>query len=116
MDDLQSMHGSRATVHIKGGAVCCFAVVHSLVLATPVVMDEETHSRCFFDSVDGLLVRKDVRAVADELQRLAGDDEYWLRASSAALRSARTQFAYVPELGARFREFLAGRSQGTGTK
>ena len=101
VNDVQSMHGSRATVHIKGGAVCCFAVVHSMAMATPVVMDEETYHRCFFDNLAGIRVMKDVQAVADELRRLASDDDYWLDVSRATYRLAREQFSYSDELESR---------------
>jgi len=104
--DLEFMNRSRVTVHIKGGAICCFAVVRSMAMGTPVVIDEQTHVRCFFGGVSGIIVKRNVQAVADELRRLANDDDYWRFRSESTYRCARDQFSYCDELGNRFRKFL----------
>jgi len=105
--DLDAMRRSRATVHLKDGGACCFAVLRSMAVGTPVVMDAETHEQCFFDGTPGILVRQTIPELADELRRLATDDEYWISASTAAYRTVREHTSFNEELGRTFREFVA---------
>lgn len=104
--DLATMLASRATVHIKNGGACCFAVVRSMAMGTPVVMDRETWRQGYFDGVDGLLVRENLSEVADELTRLQHDDAYWVSTSRDTLQQAKRQFTYRKTLGREFRKFV----------
>ncbi len=104
--DLTTMLASRATVHIKNGGACCFAVVRSMAMGTPVVMDRETWQQGYFDGVDGLLVRENLTEVAKELTRLQRDDAYWESTSRNTLEKAKRQFTYRKTLGRKFRRFV----------
>jgi len=100
------MSRSRATVHLKDSGICCFAIVRSMAMATPVVVDRLTYENCFLDSIEGLTVCGNAGEIAAELRRLASDDAYWLERSTATLSLARKQFTCDDDLGQRFCEFL----------
>jgi hypothetical protein len=104
--DVTAMRHARATVHIKDSGICCFAVIRSMAMATPVVVDRLTYDRCFLDGLEGPIVCNGVCEAAEELRRLAADDDYWLMRSTATLAAARRQFSCDEELAGRFREFL----------
>jgi hypothetical protein len=104
--DLETMMHSRATVHIKYGGACCFAVVRSMAMGTPVVMDRGTWEQAYFDGVEGILVRDTMEDVASELARLQSDDDYWSTASRDSYLSARRQFSFRNDIGNDFRRFV----------
>ena len=104
--DAEWMSRSRATLHLKDGGACCYAVIRSMAYGAPVVMDESTYYSGGFDGVDGVIVRANVGDVAEELKRLSTDDEYWSELHGLTCRSARRQFTYDDDLGKRFKEFL----------
>lgn len=101
-EDLSMMCKSMATVHIKGGNVCCNAVTRSMAVGTPVVMDHWTHVRCFFDRVSGIIVTDDIEG---EVRQLAEEEEY-LEQKIEEVSELSKQFTYDGDLGERFRKFL----------
>ena len=110
VNDVDVMRGARATVHLKGAGICCYAVIRSMALGTPVIVDEETVHRCHLDDVAGLFVGRDLQQIADELTRLTTDDDYWCETSENVARLAKQQFQYSQDLGDGLCEFLE-RSQ-----
>ena len=108
VDDLSTMRRARATVHVKDGQVACNAVVRSMAVGTPVLMDRKTWHDCFFDGIQGIRVRDSVEELASDISRLAFDDEWLQDSCDEAWASAHRQFSYDSELGARFLEFLGG--------
>ncbi|MGE0756422.1 MAG: FkbM family methyltransferase [Pirellulaceae bacterium] len=104
--DLLAMRHSRATVHLKDRGICCFAVARSLAMGTPVVTDAATCERCFLDGVSSLFVGGNASDMAEELRRLADDDDYWRARSEASRAAARRHFACDADLAVRFLAFL----------
>lgn len=105
VSDLMKMRLSRGTIHIKDGQVVCNAVIRSLAMATPVVMDSLTYENCFFDGIDGILVESDTDGMAGKIRGLM-DDEYLEEACENAFLAAKRQFTFDRELGYRFLVFL----------
>lgn len=106
VDDLQRMRRSRVTLHLKDRGVCCNAVIRSMAMGTPVVMDRITYSRGHFDCIDGLLIRDNPASLAAILKGLSEDDALWTRAATATLAAARRQFTFDAAFGQRFRRFI----------
>jgi hypothetical protein len=105
VDDLATMRCSAATVHLKGGNACCNAVIRSMAIGTPVLMDQWTYVRCFFDQVHGVIVTENLE---DEARRLATSEEYLEEKMDETSELARRQFSWDDDLGTRFRTFLGG--------
>jgi hypothetical protein len=103
VDDLSEMTQSIATVHLKGGNALCNAVIRSMAVGTPVLMDQWTYVRCFFDQVKGIIVTDDL--VGDAV-RLAEDEDYLEEKIEETLISAKKQFSWDEDLGERFVKFL----------
>ena len=106
VNDVDAMRGARATVHLKGAGICCYAVIRSMSLGTPVIVDEETVHRCHLDDVDGLFVGRDLQQIANELTRLSTDDDYWCQVSDDVARLARQQFRNSQDLSDELHQFL----------
>ena len=104
--DLLQMNRSRATVQLKDSGICCFSVVRSLAMATPVVCDRLTYNRTFLDSIEGLIVCEDGAEVVAQLERLSNDDPYWEKCARHALSCARRQFLPDYDLASQFLKFL----------
>jgi FkbM family methyltransferase len=105
VNDQEIMQRCRATVHLKDSGVCCFAVLRSMAVGTPVVMDRQTHERCFFDGVPGIIVKETVNEIASELKRLCSDDTYWQSASRCTYEHARNFTLVTPKVARTFRSF-----------
>ncbi len=106
-NDLAAMRGSRGTIHIKGGQVCCNAVIRSMSVGTPVIMDEATYRDCYFDQVDGICVMKGTQDIISLVKALDQNDDAFVGASALARASAERQFSYDDDLGARFLKFIS---------
>lgn len=105
VDDIGRMKRARGTVHIKDGQVACNCVVRSMSVGTPVLMDRATYERCYFDCIDGIVVRDTPEELASEMAAL-GDDEYLEEACDEVFLRAKRQFTYTEELGDSFVKFL----------
>lgn len=105
-DDIDAMRHSRATVQIKDAGICCYAVLRSMCVGTPVIMDQETYELGFYDKLEGPKVFDTIDEVRVELERLQSDDAYWNQQSEEVLSAARRQFTYDDQLGQQFREFI----------
>jgi hypothetical protein len=105
VDDLAYMKAAKCTVHIKDRGMVCTAPVRSLALGTPVVMDQETYTNGFYDSIDGITVVPSVDAVAAEIAKLEADADYLAEKVSQAEQASR-QFTFRKEHGDAFEEFL----------
>jgi hypothetical protein len=103
VDDLSLMCRSVATVHIKGGNAVCNAVVRSMAVGTPVLMDRWTHVRCFFDKIEGIIVTDDL---AGEVKRLVTDEDYLEEMIDKTMSFARRQFSWDEGFGEEFRMFI----------
>lgn len=106
VDDLAQMAKSKATVHIKGGNAVCNAVIRSMSVATPIVMDRVTYEACHFDCIDGIMVMDNIEDVASRLNLLASSDDYLEEQCCIAYEYARKQFVPDEELIGRFHAFL----------
>lgn len=103
--DLPFMDSSRATIHIKDGNAVCNAVVRSMVMRTPVIMDRESFQKCFFDDIKGIIVKDDIQGVAEEIRKIDDSDDY-LQEKIEQLDLK--QFTWDEDLGVRFRVFIQG--------
>lgn len=102
-NDLQCMDSSRGTVHIKDGNAVCNAVIRSMYMRTPVIMDRETFDKCYFDEIKGIIVKDNIRQIAAEIELL--EDNFYLESKMQAIDL--NQFIWDEELGQRFKDFLA---------
>ena len=76
-----------------------------LFVGTPVLMDQWTYVKCFFDQVAGIIVTEDLAA---EATLLASDEDYLEEKIEQTGKAAKQQFSWDEELGERFRVFLEG--------
>lgn len=104
-NDLEMMKRSRGTVHIKDGQVVCNAVIRSLAVGTPVLMDRTTYERCFFDAIEGIILEDTLEGLRDRMKELT-DDEALDEACEDAFATAKRQFVYSHDLGDEFVHFL----------
>lgn len=106
-NDLDKMGKIRTTIHLKDGQVCCNAVIRSLAMGTPVVMDAETFERCYFDEISGLHVKTSLEDVAAKIRELATMpvDEFD-DLSKETHENAKRQFSIDDDLLDRFKKFL----------
>jgi len=107
VNDMQLMPWARGTIHLKGGHACCNAVVRSLSVGTPVIMDSSTRTKCFFDSINGMIVRDSIDEIVRELDKLDRDDDHMGKAIESA-RAAARQFSYDDAYGAALASWLGG--------
>lgn len=105
VNDLFTMKSSRGTIHIKDGQVACNAVIRSMAVGTPVLMDRETYKKCFFDGIDGILVEDDIMGVLKMMKKLQ-DNEFLDEACEDAYFMAKKQFTFTNDLGDEFISFL----------
>lgn len=106
VDDLSKMGSARATIHVKDGQVVCNSVIRSMALGTPVLMDQLTFDRCFFDQIQGIQVFDTIEKMAESVKRLASDDSYEEELCKQTYDTAKKQFSFTEELGERFRYFI----------
>lgn len=106
--DMRIMPWAKGTVHLKGGHACCNAVTRSMSVGTPVIMDSSTRIKCFFDSIDGMIVRNSVKDIVFELDRLDRDDDYMEMEIAKAREAAVRQFSYDDAYGEALVEWLGG--------
>lgn len=106
VDDLEVMKASKATVHIKGGNAVCNAVIRSMAVGTPVVMERSTFEACHFDCIKGILVADDIKGVARKLVELSNDEGLLEEECLAVYKSAKEQFVADAGLAESFKEFL----------
>lgn len=106
INDLERMRQSIATVHIKDGQAVCNAVIRSMAVGTPVLMDRLTYENCFFDGIDGILVCNTIADLASKAAVLVRESSELEEACNAAYNAARRQFTPDAELGIRFANFV----------
>lgn len=105
VNDLKSMSISRGTIHIKGGNAVCNAVVRSMAVGTPVIMDSNTYKACHFDQINGIIVKDNIEGVVHEIEALMNEDILDEK-SFYTYMQAKKQFSFVPELKTAFLSFL----------
>lgn len=106
VNDLASMNGSKATLHIKDRGLTCFAAIRSMAIGTPVIMDRASYDGCFFDNINGIIIKNDINEIADEIVRLDEDDDYLEAACDAAYCMAKSQFAFGDKEADAFGKFM----------
>ncbi|MBT5032515.1 MAG: PqqD family peptide modification chaperone, partial [Proteobacteria bacterium] len=89
----EALMGARATVHIKDDGVCCNAVIESISVGVPVIMDRKSCQILGLDHYvvhgqSGLLFDT-VAEGAEILRRLDKDDKYLAKLSERTLALAR---------------------------
>jgi hypothetical protein len=108
--DLPTMLRSRATLHIKDAQVCCNAVIDSITLGIPVLVDEETIERLGLEDyvlhmVSGIRFRTADEAV-EWIRILDGDDGLLADLSDRTREFAWRKCRDTPEDVERFRQFV----------
>ena len=108
--DLPTMLRSRATLHIKDAHVCCNAVIDSISVGIPVLMDDETLEKLGLDDyvvhmVSGIRFR-DADEAVEWIRILDRDDELLKELSRRTWEFARLKCRNSPEDVKRFRQFV----------
>jgi hypothetical protein len=76
-------------------------------MSTPVLMDEETKLKCFFDDVKGIEVFNTLDDVAKRIKEIDEMREDELNdLCDNVYENARKNFSYDDELGNRFKDFI----------
>jgi hypothetical protein len=70
-------------------------------------MDSSTRTKCFFDSINGMIVRDSIDEIVRELDKLDRDDDHMGKAIESA-RAAARQFSYDDAYGAALASWLGG--------
>jgi hypothetical protein len=112
--DLPSMLASRATLHLKDGQVCCNAVIDSICVGRPVLIDERSWTRLGLEDyvvhgVSGLVFRGADEGV-DWIRRLQRDDALLDELSARTYAFARLKCRHTAADVARFRAFVEALS------
>jgi hypothetical protein len=110
VNDLATMLRSRGTLHIKDAHVCCNAVIDSITLGIPVLVDEETIDRLGLEDyvvhmVSGIRFRSKDEAV-EWIRILDADNDLLAELSDRTREFARRKCRDTPEDVERFRQFV----------
>lgn len=105
-----ALKGARATLHIKDDGVCCNAVIESISVGVPVVMDRVSYralglEKYVVDHVSGMLFDT-VEEGAAILRKLSEDDEYLEQLRETTLQHARKCYQLDSGSIDEFRRFL----------
>jgi hypothetical protein len=108
--DLPTMLRSRATLHIKDAHVCCNAVIDSMSVGTPVLVDDETIEKLGLEDyvvhmVSGIRFRHADEAV-EWIRILDRDDDLLTDLSTRTREFVRLKCRNTPEDVERFRRFV----------
>lgn len=106
VDDLRVMRKSKATIHIKDKGMCCNAPIRSMGTGTPVLMDQETYDKGYFDSIEGIIVRNSLEELRSEIEKIDRDEDYLEDLSESAYFSAKRQFSCSSSHATNFKMFL----------
>lgn len=68
---------SKATVHIKDIDCTSNSVCKSIYFKTPVLMLEEDYNNCFHDSINGIVIFKNIEEMADYILKIENDDQFY---------------------------------------
>ena len=109
--DLQTMLRSRATLHVKDRNVCCNAVIDSMSVGIPVLVDDETVDLLGLEDyvvhlVSGIRFR-DADEAAEWIRVLDRDDVFLAELSRRTLEFARAKCQDSAADVERFRQFIA---------
>jgi hypothetical protein len=111
VNDLETMARARATLHFKDKGSCCNAVIDSISVGTPVLIDSETLKTLGAEDylvhmVSGIVV-ENADDAAEWIQRLHGDDMFLEELCYRTREFARLKLKITSDDVARFREFIA---------
>jgi hypothetical protein len=110
VNDLHTMLRSRATLHIKDAHVCCNAVIDSMSVGIPVIVDDETIEKLGLEDYVVHMVSGIRFQHADEatewIRLLDRDDDLLTDLSARTLEFARLKCRNTPADVERFRRFV----------